>query len=139
MGVRIHAGESILRSTRALFTKMIRWFWPVAVVIVAVTVGRYLALHNAQGTAKVWTTLVNLARALSVSGAGLRTGVSKLAGGLKQTGWQWATLVAQAWAVTRRPSIHQGPLNRYRLRKRGVAPPVSGTRASIGPGAYPAR
>jgi hypothetical protein len=129
MGAWIHAGESVLRSTRAVIVKMVRWFWPVAVVILAATAGLlYLSLHDAHGTARVWTTLVTLAGGISASGVGLRSGATKLAGGLEQTAWQAATLDAQAWAVTWLPSIRQGPLGRYRLRKRGVAPPVSGTR-----------
>jgi hypothetical protein len=129
MGAWIHAGEAILRSTRAVLVKMIRWFWPVAIIILAATGGLlYLALHDAHGTARVWTTLVTVVGAISASGVGLRSGALKLAGGLEQTAWQAATLDAQAWAVTWLPTIHQSPLSRYRLSKRGVAPPVSGTR-----------
>jgi hypothetical protein len=129
MGAWIHAGESILHSTRVLVAKMVHRFWLVALVVLAATAGLlYLALHDAHGTARVWTTLVTVAGSVSVSGAGLRTGARKLTGGLEQTAWQAATLDAQAWTNTWLPSTRQGPVTRYRLRQRGVAPPATGTR-----------
>jgi hypothetical protein len=124
MGAWIHAGESILRGARAMVGKMLRWFWLVALLIVAATAGLlYLALHDAHGTAKVWTALLTVAGGISISGAGLRSGAAKLAGGLEQTAYQAADLDAQAWTITWLPSIHQGPVTRYRLHQRGVAPP----------------
>ena len=82
---------------RATAAKMILWFWPVAVVILAATGGLlYLAIANASGTAKVWTALVTLAAGLSASAAGLRSGANRLAGGLEQTTWEAASTEAEA-------------------------------------------
>ena len=129
IGAWIHAGEAIVRSMRATAAKMILWFWPVAVVILAATGGLlYLAIANASGTAKVWTALVTLAAGLSASAAGLRSGANRLAGGLEQTTWEAASTEAEAWAVTWLPTIRQSLLSRYRLRKSGVDPPQTGVR-----------
>jgi hypothetical protein len=129
LGAWIHAGEQVLRTSKALATRMLRWFWPVVVVILAVTGALlYLALNNASGTAKVWTSLVTVAGSAGVSLVGLRSGAKKLGGGLEETMWKAATADAQAWALTWLPSIKQSRLTRYRLRIRGVDPPTGATR-----------
>ena len=65
----IHAGQSILRTTRILMLTAFRRFWPVAVVLAVATGGLlYLAIANTSGTAKVWTSLVTVAAALGVTG-----------------------------------------------------------------------
>jgi hypothetical protein len=129
MGAWIHAGESIVRSTRALFVRVVSWFWPVILVILAATGGLlYLALNDAEGTARVWTSILTVVAGLTAAGFSIRTGATHLAGGLEQTVWQAAELEARAWAVTWLPTIHQGWLSRYRLRRAGVDPPSSAGR-----------
>ena len=124
MGAWIHAGEAIVRSTRALFVRVVSWFWPVIVVILAATGGLlYLALNDAEGTARVWTSILTIAAGLGAAGFSIRSGATRLSGGLEQTVWQAAELEARAWAVTWLPTIHQGWLSRYRLRQAGVDPP----------------
>ncbi len=129
MGAWIHAGEAIVRSTRALFVRVVSWFWPVIVVILAATGGLlYLALNDAEGTARVWTSILTIAAGLGAAGFSIRSGATRLSGGLEQTVWQAAELEARAWAVTWLPTIHQGWLSRYRLRQAGVDPPSSAAR-----------
>jgi hypothetical protein len=129
MGAWIHAGEAIVRSTRALFVRVVSWFWPVIVVILAATGGLlYLALNDAEGTARVWTSILTIAAGLGAAGFSIRSGATRLSGGLEQTVWQAAELEARAWAVTWLPTIHQGWLSRYRLRQAGVDPPSRAAR-----------
>jgi hypothetical protein len=120
----VHAGESILRTARLLMLTIIRRFWPVVLVIAAATGGLlYLATANTSGTAKVWTSLVTVAAALGVSGAGLRAAALKAVGGIEQDIRDAATLDAQAWGVTWLPTMPQSRMQRYRLASRGVAAP----------------
>jgi hypothetical protein len=127
-GAWVHAGEQILRTAHTLTVRMLRWFWPAVVVLLAVTGGLlYLAISNATETAKVWTSLVAVAGSAGVAIAGLRTGAKRLATGLEHTMWEAATIDALAWNITWLPTLQHKRLDRYllhyRLRKVGVDPP----------------
>jgi hypothetical protein len=120
----IHAGQSLLRTTRLLMLGVLRRFWPVVVIIAAATGGLlYLASANASGTTKVWASLVTVAAALGISGASVRTAATKAAGTMEQDIRSAATLDAQAWAATWLPTLPQSRLQKYRLASRGVAAP----------------
>jgi hypothetical protein len=120
----IHAGQSILRTTRILMLTAFRRFWPVAVVLAAATGGLlYLAIANTSGTAKVWTSLVTVAAALGVTGGSLRAAARRAASGIEQDIWHTASLDARAWSITWLPTLPQSLLQRYRLANRGVAAP----------------
>ena len=120
----IHAGQSILRTTRILMLTAFRRFWPVAVVLAAATGGLlYLAIANTSGTAKVWTSLVTVAAALGVTGGSLRAAARRAASGIEQDIWHTASLDARAWSITWLPTLPQSLLQRYRLASRGVAAP----------------
>jgi hypothetical protein len=130
IGAWIHAGEQIVRSSRKTVGQVCRWFWPVLLIILAATGGLlYLAIHDAEGTARVWAALVTVAGSLAASGAGIRNGAKRVAGGVEQSAWQAADLEAQAWTITWLPTIHQNLRARRRLRQSGVSAPSSGTRA----------
>jgi hypothetical protein len=120
----VHAGQSMVRTARLLMVSVLRRFWPVVVVIAAATGGLlYVATANSSGTAKVWTSLVTVAAALGVSGAGLRAAALKAAGGLEQDIQDAAALDARAWSVTWLPTLPQSRLQQHRLASRGVAAP----------------
>ena len=120
----VHAGQSILRTAHLLMLTIIRRFWPVVLVIAAATGGLlYLATANTSGTAKVWTSLVTVAAALGVSGAGLRAAAQKAVGGIEQDIQDAAALDARAWGITWLPTLPQSRMQRYRLASRGVAAP----------------
>jgi hypothetical protein len=120
----VHAGQSILRTMRLLMLTIVRRFWPVVLVIAAATGGLlYLATANSSGTAKVWTSLVTVAAALGISGAGVRAAALKAVGGIEQEIRDAATLEARAWGVTWLPTLPQSRLQRYRLASRGVSAP----------------
>ena len=118
------AGQSILRTTRLLVLTVLRRFWPAVLVVAAATGGLlYLATANSSGTAKVWTSLVTVAAAFGISGAGLRAAALRAAGGIEQDIRNAATLAARAWSVTWLPALPQSRRQRYRLARRGVAAP----------------
>jgi len=120
----VHAGQSILRTTRLLMLTIIRRFWPVVLIVAAATGGLlYLATANSTGTAKVWTSLITVAAALGVSGASLRAATLKAVGGIEQDVRDAAALDARAWSVTWLPTLPQSRIQRYRLASRGVAAP----------------
>ena len=120
----VHAGQSILRTTRLLMVTIIRRFWPVVLIIAAATGGLlYLATANSSGTTRVWTSLVTVAAALGVSGASLRAAALKAVGGIEQDIRDAATLDARAWSITWLPTMPQSRMQQYRLASRGVAAP----------------
>ncbi|MGH3194457.1 MAG: hypothetical protein ACREOE_04670 [Gemmatimonadales bacterium] len=120
----VHAGQSILRTTRLLILTILRRFWAVVLVMAAATGGLlYLATANTSGTATVWTSLVTVAAALGVSGASLRAAALKAVGGIEQEIRDAATMDARAWGITWLPALPQSRLQQYRLASRGVAAP----------------
>ncbi len=120
----VHAGQSMLRTSRLLMLTIIRRFWPVVLVIAAATGGLlYLTTANSSGTTKVWTSLVTVAAALGVSGASLKAAAAKAVDGIEQGIRDAATLDARAWSVTWLPTLPQSRLQQYRLASRGVATP----------------
>jgi hypothetical protein len=132
----VHAGQSILRTTRILMLTAFRRFWPIVVVLAAATGGLlYLAIANSSGTAKVWTSLVTVAAALGVTGGSLRAAARRAAGGIEQDIWHAASLDARAWSITWLPTLRQCPLQQYRLASRGVGIPQA--RNSLEPPAGP--
>jgi hypothetical protein len=120
----IHAGQSILRTTRMLLLTIVRRAWPVVLLIAAATGGLlYLATANSSGTAKVWTSLVTVAAAFGVTGASLRSTALKTGSVIEEDVRNAADLEARAWSVTWLPTLPQSRLQRYRLASRGVASP----------------
>jgi hypothetical protein len=124
----VFAGQSILRTTRVLMLTILRRFWLLVVIIAAATGGLlYLAIANASGTEKVWTSLVTVAAAVGVTGTSLRAAATKASGTLEADIRAAATLDARAWAVTWLPTLPQSRLQQYRLANRGVAVPQAAT------------
>jgi len=120
----VHAGQSMLRTTRILMLTAFRRFWPIVVILAVVTGGLlYLALTKSTGTAKVWTSLVTVAAALGVTGGSVRAAAKKAASGIEKDLWHTASLDAQAWSITWLPTLPQSRLKKYRLASRGVAAP----------------
>ena len=141
MNAWVRAGESVLRTVKSLARKILLHFWPVALLILAVTAGLlYLAITYAHGVAKYWTSLVTLVGAFGVSGASLRAAGQSAARGIEQEVWNSATLDARAWEVTWLPTLVPSLRQRYRLFRRGVSPPQikRGLEAAISAGKEPA-
>jgi hypothetical protein len=120
----VHAGQSILRTTRILMLTAVRRFWPVVAILAAATGGLlYLSIAESSGAAKVWTSVVTVAAALGVTGGGLRAAARKAASGIEQDISRTASLDARAWSVTWLPTLPQSALQHYRLANRGIAAP----------------
>ena len=120
----VQAAQSMLRTSRLLMRTIIRRFWGVVLVIAVATGGLlYLAAANSSGTTQVWTSLVTVAAALGVTGAGLRAAALKAVDGIEQSIQDAAILDARAWSITWLPTLPQSRLQKYRLASRGVAAP----------------
>jgi hypothetical protein len=120
----IHAGQSILRTTRMLLLTILWRPWPAVLIIAAAAGGLlYVATANSSGAAKVWTSLVTAAAAFGVTGASLRATALKTADVIEQDVGNAADLDARAWSVTWLPALRQSPVQRYRPASRGVAAP----------------
>jgi hypothetical protein len=114
----------VLRTVKSLTRKILLHFWPLALIILAVTAGLlYLAMTYAHGLAKYCTSLVTLVGAFGVSGASLRAAGQSAARGIEQEVWNSATLDARAWEATWLPTLVPSLRDRYRLFRRGVSPP----------------
>jgi hypothetical protein len=138
----VEAGESILRSVRMLGVRILRRFWPVVAVILAITGALlYLVSANTQGATTVWASLVTVAGSFGVSGASLRAAAKKSVSGIEADLERAAILDAQAWAVTWLPTLPasagrlQQSMQQARLRRRGVAAPQArkGLEAAVQP------
>jgi hypothetical protein len=102
----VEASESILRSIRVLTLRILEWFWPVVVIILAVTGGLlFLVGANAQGTSKVWASVVTVAGAFGLSGASLRAAAKRSVSGIEEDFVAAAKLDAKAWGVTWLPTL----------------------------------
>jgi hypothetical protein len=136
MNAWMRAGESVVRTTKSLSRKILLHFWPLVLLILAVMGGLlYLAITYAHGVAKYWTSLVTLVGGFGVSVAGLRAAGQNAAQGIQQEVWNAATMVARAWDVTWLPTLAPTLRDRYRLFRRGVAPPriKKGIEAALAP------
>lgn len=120
----VHAGQSILRTSRTLTLTAFRRFWPVIAVVAAATGGLlYLAITNSSGLAKIWTSLATVAVALGVTGVSVRAAANKAASGIEHDISQAAGLDARAWSITWLPALPQTRMRKYRLSRRGVDAP----------------
>jgi hypothetical protein len=126
----VEAGESILRSVRMLGVGILRRFWLVAAIFLAVTGALlYLVIANTQGATTVWASLVTVAGSFGVGGASLRAAAKKSVSGIETDLERAAVLDAQAWAITWLPILPastgrlQKSMQQARLRRRGVAAP----------------
>jgi hypothetical protein len=123
----IHAGESLVRTRRATARHVLRWFWPVAVIILAAMGGLlYVVATNASGAAKAWTAIVTVAGGLAAAGAGIRSAALRVVGSLEQSLSRSANLDAEAWSVTWLPVVSTDRSTRRRMRNAGIDPPSAG-------------
>lgn len=129
IGAWIVAGESMLRTGRALVGRVLRRFWP-AVVMLAAAVGGvlYVISQNSHGASTVASTLVTVGGALGISGVSVRAAARRATSGIEQATWQAALVEARAYAVTSLPTVRQGPIRLIRLHRQGVTAPSSGKR-----------
>ena len=78
MGAWVQAGSSIVRAARMMSATILRRFWPIVVIALAVLGGLLaLVIANLNGVSQVWASLVTVAAILGTGGYGLSSGVSQ--------------------------------------------------------------
>ena len=132
----IQAGESMVRTARQVAGRIVRHFWVVLAVILAVMAGLlYVIFANTteQDVTRIWASLVTVAAAFGITGSALRTGARRVATNAELPVWRAAEVDARAWAATVLPVLPMGAVRLYRLRQRGVGVPVVTKRYSVDP------
>jgi hypothetical protein len=124
MGAWVQAGSSIARATAKITGVVLRRFWWLVLIALAVLGGLLaLVIVNLSGASQVWASLATVAVVVSASGIGVGSGVSGAFDGVGYEIWTAAKLDASAWNVTWLPAMTSTTVQRVRLDSRGVAAP----------------
>jgi hypothetical protein len=124
MGAWVQAGSSIARAAAKITGVVLRRFWPLVLIALAVLGGLLaLVIVNLSGASQVWASLVTVAAVVGASGVGVGSGVSSAFDGVGYEIWNAAKLDASAWNVTWLPAMTSTTMERVRLDNRGVAAP----------------
>ena len=124
MGAWVQAGSSIARATAKITGVVLRRFWPLVLIALAVLGGLLaLVIVNLSGAGQVWASLATVAAVIGASGVGVGSGVSTAFDGVGYEIWAAAKLDASAWNVTWLPAMTSTTAERVRLDSRGVAAP----------------
>jgi hypothetical protein len=124
MGAWVQAGSSIARATAKITGVVLRRFWPLVLIALAVLGGLLaLVIVNLSGASQVWASLVTVAAVVGASGVGVGSGVSSAFDGVGYEIWAAAKLDASAWNITWLPAMTSTTMERVRLDSRGVAAP----------------
>ena len=124
MGAWIQAASSIARATAKISGAVLRRFWPLVLLGLAVLGGLLaLVIVNLSGASQVWASLATVAAVISASGVGIGSGVSSAFDGLGYEIWGAAKADASAWNITWLPAMTSTAVQRARLDSRGVAAP----------------
>ena len=124
MGAWVQAGSSIARATAKITGVVLRRFWPLVLIALAVLGGLLaLVIVNLSGAGQVWASLATVAAVVGASGVGVGSGVSSAFDGVGYEIWAAAKLDASAWNVTWLPAMTSTTAERVRLDSRGVAAP----------------
>lgn len=133
MSAWVQAGSSMVRAARMMAVTILRRFWPIVVIALAVLGGLLaLIIVNLSGVSQVWASLVTVAAILGTGGYGLSNGVSQSFQGVGYDIWNAAKTEASAWAVTWLPALSATPAQRAELNRRGVAAPQLRTNLDLG-------
>jgi hypothetical protein len=124
VGAWVQAAVAISRAARTVALSILRRFWPIVLVGVAVLGGLlYLVISSLSGASQVWASLVTVGAVVGGGGVGLGSGVSRAFSGIGYEVWSAAKLDAQAWNITFLPAVQQSTMQRTQLGNRGVAMP----------------
>ena len=124
MGAWIQAASSIARATAKISGVVLRRFWPLVLLALAVLGGLLaLVIVNLSGASQVWASLATVAAVISASGVGIGSGVSSAFDGVGYEIWGAAKRDASAWNITWLPAMTSTAVQRARLDSRGVAAP----------------
>jgi len=124
MGAWVQAGSSIARATAMISGVVLRRFWWLVLIALAVLGGLLaLVIVTLSGASQVWASLATVAAVVSAGGIGVGSGVSSAFDGVGYEIWAAAKLDASAWNVTWLPAMTSTTVQRVRLDNRGVAAP----------------
>ena len=124
MGAWVQAGSSIARASAKIAEVVLRRFWWLVLIALAVLGGLLaLVIVNLSGASQVWASLATVAAVVGASGVGVGSGVSSAFDGIGSEIWSAARLDASAWNVTWLPAMTSTTVQRVRLDNRGVAAP----------------
>jgi hypothetical protein len=124
MGAWVQAGSSIARATAKITGVVLRRFWWLALIALAVLGGLLaLVIVNLSGAGQVWASLATVVAVVGASGVGVGSGVSSAFDAVGYEIWAAAKLDASAWNVTWLPAMTSTTVERVRLSSRGVAAP----------------
>jgi hypothetical protein len=124
MGAWVQAGSSIARASAKITGVVLRRFWPLVLIALAVLGGLLaLVIVNLSGASQVWASLVTVVAVVGASGVGVGSGVSSAFDGVGYEIWSAAKLDASAWNITWLPGMTSTTVERVRLDSRGVAAP----------------
>jgi hypothetical protein len=124
MGAWVQAGSSIARATAKITGVVLRRFWWLVLIALAVLGGLLaLVIVNLSGAGQVWASLATVVAVVGASGVGVGSGVSSAFDAVGYEIWAAAKLDASAWNVTWLPAMTSTTVERVRLNSRGVAAP----------------
>ena len=124
MGAWVQAGSSIARASAKITGVVLRRFWPLVLIALAVLGGLLaLVIVNLSGASQVWASLATVVAVVGASGVGVGSGVSSAFDGVGYEIWSAAKLDASAWNITWLPAMTSTTVERVRLDSRGVAAP----------------
>lgn len=135
MNAWVQAGTAVVRAARVVTVSVLRRFWWLVTLILLLIGGvLYLVVANLHGASQVWTSVLWIAGAVGLTGAGLRSAVGKAVSGVGAEVWIAARADAKAWSVTwlptppapqggRMQAILQAVQQRSSLDRTGVAMP----------------
>lgn len=124
MDAWVQAGSSIARATGMMTMVILRRFWPLVLIVLAVLGGLLaLVIVNLSGASQVWASLVTVVTVCGAGGLGLGSGVSQAFGGFGYEIWNAAKQDASAWNITWLPAMTATTSERARLSRTGVAAP----------------
>jgi hypothetical protein len=105
MGAWVQAGKAVVRAARVVTVSVLRRFWWLVALIVALIGGvLYIVVANLHGASQVVTSVLWIAGAVGLTGAGLRSAVGKAVSGVGAEVWVAARADAKAWSVTWLPT-----------------------------------
>lgn len=135
MNAWVQAGKAVVRAARVVTVSVLRRFWWLVTLILLLIGGvLYLVIASLHGATQVVTSVLWIAGAVGLTGAGLRSAVGKAVSGVGAEVWVAARADAKAWSVTWLPTppaprgggmrgALQGGQLRRGLERAGVAMP----------------
>jgi hypothetical protein len=105
MNAWVQAGKAVVRAARVVTVSVLRRFWWLVTLILLLIGGvLYLVVSNLHGATQVVTSVLWIAGAVGLTGAGLQSAVGKAVSGVGAEVWVAARADAKAWSITWLPT-----------------------------------